>query len=175
MKTRVFLSVLFCVLAAPAFAALTDADLDKIRLIVKDEVQKEIALSETRMKDYIDTKIETVNVKIDAVEERLGTRINALGTKIDGVEERLGTRINALDTKIDGVEERLGTRIDSVEKQMTFLLNIIYGLIALIIIAIGIPQLILTWRSRRDNTLENRVEILTQEIEALKQRHIAKP
>ena len=129
MKTiLVSLSILFYALAVPAHAELTDADLDKIRLIVKEEVKKEIESSEARMKTYIDTKIDAVN-----------------------------------------------SRIDSVEKQMTFLLNVIYGLIALIIVAIGIPQVIIGWRSRRDSSLENRVEILTQEIEALKRQHIVKP
>ena len=61
MKTLVFLSILFCGLAVPVLAELTDADLDKIRLIVKDEVKKEIALSEARMKTYIDLKIDAVN------------------------------------------------------------------------------------------------------------------
>ncbi len=146
MKTCFFFSILFCIITVPAFGALTDADFDKIRLIVKEEVKAEIESSEKRMKTYIDTKIEAVNVKIDAV-----------------------------NTKVDGVEERLGNRIDSVEKQMTFLLNVIYGLIALIIIAIGIPQVIIGWRSKRDHSLENRIETLTQEIETLKRQHIVKP
>ena len=160
MKTLIFLLILFCIIASPAFAALTDADLDKIRLIVKEEVKKEIESSEARMKIYIDTKIEAVNTKIEAV----NTKIEAVNTKVDGVEKRLTTRIDAVNS-----------RIDSVEKQMTFLLNVIYGLIALIIVAIGIPQVIIGWRSRRDSSLENRVEILTQEIEALKRQHIVKP
>ena len=150
MRRYILLSLLFCGIASPALAALTDADLDKIRLIVKEEVKKEIEGSEKRMKQYIDTKIDGVNTRIDAVEKRL-------------------------EDKIDGVGKRLDNRIDSVEKQMTFLLNVIYGLIALIIVAIGIPQVIIGWRSRRDSSLENRVEILTQEIEALKRQHIVKP
>ena len=157
MKTLIFLLILFCAIASPALAALTDADLDKIRLIVKDEVKKEIESSEARMKTYIDTKIDAVNTSIDAV-----------NTKIDGVEKRL-------DQKIGGVEDRLSTRIDGVEKQMTFLLNVIYGLIALIIVAIGIPQVIIEWRSRRDHSLENRIERLTEEIETLKRQHIVRP
>ena len=150
MKTLIFLLIYFFVITVPAFGALTDADLDKIRLIVKEEVKKEIESSEKRMKTYIDTKIDAVNTRIDTVEKRL-------------------------EDKIDGVGKRLDNRIDSVEKQMTFLLNVIYGLIALIIVAIGIPQVIIGWRSRRDSSLENRVEILTQEIETLKRQHIVKP
>ena len=146
MKTLIFLLIYFFVITVPAFGALTDADLDKIRLIVKEEVKKEIESSETRMKTYIDTKIDAVNIRIDAV-----------------------------NTKVDGVGKRLDDRIDSVEKQMTFLLNVIYGLIVLIIIAIGIPQVIIGWRSKRDHSLENRIERLTEEIEALKRQHIVKP
>ena len=128
VKTLIFLLICFSVIALPVFAELTDADLDKIRLIVKEEVKTEIESSEKRMKTYIDTKIDAVN-----------------------------------------------SRIDNVEKQITFLLNVIYGLIALIIVAIGIPQVIIGWRSRRDHSLENRIERLTQEIETLKRQHIVRP
>ena len=43
MKTVIVLSILFCAIALPALGELTDADLDKIRLIVKEEVKTEIA------------------------------------------------------------------------------------------------------------------------------------
>ena len=56
MKTTVFLSILFCIIALPALAELTDADLDKIRLIVREEIKREI---------------DTVNTKIDAIDTRL--------------------------------------------------------------------------------------------------------
>jgi hypothetical protein len=127
MKIRIFFSVFFCLIASPALAALTDADLDKIRLIVKEEVKTEIESSEKRMKTYIDTKIDAVN-----------------------------------------------SRIDSVEKQMTFLLNVIYGLIALSIIAIGIPQVIIGWRSTGDRTQQRINQELRDEIEALKRQQIVR-
>ena len=76
MKTILVLSTLFCVIALPALGELTDADLDKIRLIVKEEVKTEItslkqelkaeiAGSEKRMKDYIDVSIEGVNKRFE--------------------------------------------------------------------------------------------------------------
>ena len=71
MKTILVLSILVSAIALPAFGELTDADLDKIRLIVKEEVKTEItgvrqelkaeiAGSEKRIKEYIDAKIEGV-------------------------------------------------------------------------------------------------------------------
>ena len=36
MKTMIFFLILFCAIALPTLAELTDADLDKIRLIVLD-------------------------------------------------------------------------------------------------------------------------------------------
>ena len=91
MKTILVLSILFWAIALPAFGELTDADLDKIRLIVKEEVKTEItavkqeiiavrqeiiavrqelkaeiASSEKRVKEYI-------NIRVDSVEKRLST------------------------------------------------------------------------------------------------------
>ncbi len=84
MKTILVLSILFCAIALPALGELTDADLDKIRLIVKEEVQTEItalrqelkaeiASSEQSMKNYIDAKIEGVDKRLDGVDKRLST------------------------------------------------------------------------------------------------------
>ena len=77
MKTILVLSILFWAIALPALGELTDADLDKIRLIVKEEVKTEItavrqelkaeiAGSEKSIKEYI-------NIRIDSVEKRLST------------------------------------------------------------------------------------------------------
>ena len=84
MKTILALLILICAIALPAFGELTDADLDKIRLIVKEEVKTEItavrqelkaeiASSEKRIKDYIDAKIEGVDKRLEGVDKRLST------------------------------------------------------------------------------------------------------
>ena len=78
MKTLIFLSIFFCAIASPALAELTDADLDKIRLIVKEEVKKEIESSEARMKTYIDTKIEAVSTKLMALRNVWGSELIVL-------------------------------------------------------------------------------------------------
>ena len=84
MKIILVLSILFWASVLPALGDLTDADLDKIRLIVKEEVQTEItavrqelkaeiAGSEKRLKDYIDAKIEGVDKHLVGVDKQLST------------------------------------------------------------------------------------------------------
>lgn len=73
------------------------------------------------------------------------------------------------------MKEHINLKVEGVEKQITLLTNVVYGLIALIIAAIAIPQLILAWRSGKDRSLERQVEVLTREIETLKQQRIVNP
>ena len=130
MKTILAFSILFCAIALPVLAELTDADLNKIRLIVNEEVTKELA-----------------PIKAD---------------------------IAQLDDRLRNVEIAVGSltgRIDDVEKQVSHATNVTYGLIALIVVAIGIPA----WRGKRDRDQERKIEELRQEIEALKQQRIVSP
>ena len=119
MKTILLVSILFCVIVMPAIGALDDADLDKIRLIVKDEIKP-------------------------------------LKADIDGLKTDVA---------------RLDGRLTGVEKQVRHATNVTYGLIALIVVAIGIPA----WRGKRDRDQERKIEALTQEIETLKQQKIVRP
>lgn len=98
MKCMLTLLILFCTVTVPSLAELTDTDLDKIRLIVKEEVNKELAPIDTRLR----------NVEIAVV--------------------------------------TLTGRMDGVEKQITHATNVTYGLIALIVVALGST----TWRGKRD-------------------------
>ena len=123
MKTILVLLILLCALAMPALAELTDADLNKIRLIVKEEIKTEIA---------------PIKSDIGALKEDVA---------------------------------RLDGRMNGVEKQVAHATNVTYGLIALIVVAIGIPA----WRGKRDRDQERKIEELRQEIEALKQQKIVSP
>ena len=70
MKTVTILSVLL-LLASPAFGELTKED---VRTIIKEES----AASEKRVKEYID-------LKIDALDDKLSTRIDGVDKKLDWV------------------------------------------------------------------------------------------
>ena len=123
MKTIIFFSILFCTLALPVFGELTPQDLDKIRLIVKEEIKP--------------LKADIVALKVDVA--------------------------------------RLDGRLTGVEKQIATITNLIYWLMALIVIAIGIPQIIMAFRSRKDRDQERKIEELIREIETLKQQRIVNP
>ena len=71
MKTIFLFSILFCAIAMPALAELTDADLDKIRLIVNDEIDAsekrfdtKIQALETRMKEHITQQIDSLKTPV---------------------------------------------------------------------------------------------------------------
>lgn len=104
MKTILVLLILFSLIAMPARAVLTDADLNKIRLIVKEEIKEEL---------------KPIKAEIDSIKTDIGT-----------LKEDVA---------------RLDGRMNGVEKQVAHATNVTYGLIALIVVAIGIPA----WRGKR--------------------------
>ena len=145
MKTLIFLSILFCTIASPVLGELTEADLNKIRLIVNDSekrIRAEFKAEITAVKKELKEEIATV--KQDLKEEIASSGKN--------MKEYTALQIN-------GVEERLSTYG-----------WLIYIFIPLIVAAIGIPATIMAWRFAKDNALEKQVEILTQEVETLKQQ-----
>ena len=129
MKTIFTVLILFSATVLPTFAALSDVDLDKIRLIVTEEVTKEL-----------DKELAPIKVSIAQID-----------TRLQNVEIAIGA---------------LTGRIDGVEKQVSHATNLTYGLIALIVVAIGLPA----WHGKRDRGQERKIEELTREIETLKQR-----
>ena len=155
MKSILYFAILLCAIATPAFAELTDADLDKIRLIVKEEIEEEIKPLKA---DIEQLKDDVGQLKIDVA--RLEGRI----TGVDG-------RITGLEGRITGIEGR----ITGIEKQISHATNVTYGLMALIVVAIGIPA----WRGKRDREqdrkIEQQIEQLTREIETLKQQRASNP
>ena len=144
MKPILVLSILFWAIALPALGELTDADFNKIRLIVKEEVKTEIAASEKRMKEYID-------LKIDAVDEKLSARI-------DAVEKSLNARINGLDKRMDNMW------------------RLMMGLFGLVAATIAVPQIIVAYRDRgrqelqtQQQQMQTQIEQLRKELEAMQQ------
>ena len=157
MKTILVLLILFCVIVLPAFGELTDADLDKIRLIVKEEVKAEIT----------GVRQEIAGVRQEMKAEIAGLR-QELKAEIAGSEKRLKDYI---DAKIESVKVEIG----SVDKRFSTYNWVIYILMPLIVVAMGAPTSVMAWRSGKDRSLERRVETLAKEIETLKEQRIVNP
>ena len=141
MKTTLFLSMLFCAIALPALGDLTDTDLNRIRLIINEEIKKESS---------------TTNKKIDALDAR-----------IQNVEKDVAW----VRGKLDGIDKQF----EGIHEQIMHVTYATYGVIGIIILVVGIPQITLTLRSGRDRSLERQIEVLTREVETLKQQRIVNP
>ncbi len=141
MKTTLFLSMLFCAIALPALGDLTDTDLNRIRLIINEEIKKESS---------------TTNQKIDALDVR-----------IQNVEKDVAW----VRGKLDGIDKQF----EGIHEQIMHVTYATYGVIGVIILVVGIPQITLTLRSGRDRSLERQIEVLTREVETLKQQRIVNP
>jgi hypothetical protein len=92
MKIVIILSLLL--LTSAAFGELTKED---IRAIIKEE----ITASEKRMKEYIDLKIETLDQKVNVLDESLNIRIDTTNTRIDVLDESLNVRIDYVAEDFD--------------------------------------------------------------------------
>ena len=139
MKTVFALSILFCGTVLPALAELTDADLDKIRLVVNEEIKAEIATVKQELKAEITTVEKELKAEIATVKQELKAEIAT-------VEKELKAEIISSETR---VKERIDLNIKNVEKQLVTYNWVIYVLTPLIVAAIGIPTTIMAWHQRQ--------------------------
>ena len=135
MKLIMTLIVVLLLFTVPAFSELTPADIDKIRLIVKEEVESAVAASEARMKDHISNEIKTVNITIAEMDKRLNQ-----------------------------------------------IFAMVMGLVALIVVVVGVPQIFVALQRReqraQDEKIEaqqKQIEVLQQEMEMYRQERIVRP
>lgn len=154
MKTILFLSIFFWAIALPALGDLTDTDLNRIRLIIDEEIEAEIE----------PIKAEIVTLKTDVAWIR---------GKLEGIDKQFA----AIDTQFAAIDKQF----ERVSDQIRHVTYITYGLIALIVAAVAIPQILIAWRSGKDRSLEKLyslerlVETLVQEVETLKQKQPSVP
>lgn len=146
MKGALFFLIAFFVMISPVFGELTPQDLEKIRLIVKEEV----AASEARLR-----------AEIADSEKRLRAEI---AKSESNMKEYVDTKFENVDTKFESVDERL-----------LLVVGFVSALIILIVVTIGIPQIIMSWRGKNERDQNRKIEELAREIEILKQQRIVKP
>ena len=114
--------------AMPLRAELTPNDVR----IIRDLIREENAVLETRLREYADLKFETLDTKFTT---------------------KLTTKMTELDTKFTTEFKRVDNRFESVEKRQNFIMILVTGLIALIVLAVGIPQILLLFKQKGQDTL----------------------
>ena len=87
------------------------------------------------------------------------------------MKDYVNIRFDSVDKRFDSVEKE----ILSVDKRITYGINVTYGLIALIVVAIGIPQFISVLQGRKQKEYEQKLEDLYRKIEMLEQQRIVSP
>ena len=126
MKNVILIIAGILILASPAVSELSDSDIERIREIVKVEVTE----SEQRLRGEITTAINTSDKQMK----------------------------DYIDTKLDRIDDRVN---------LIAALSVV--IMALIVIAIGLPQLIIAIKQRGQDELRTELKELRTEIELLKQ------
>ena len=134
MKRLIFVGMLLLVTPVHiAQSELSDSDLQRIREIVRSEIKTEIAASETRIRAE-------VKAEIAASETR--------------IKEYVDAKFEAADIKTEAV----ATRVKDLANYLNITNTLLGGMVVLIVAGIGIPQIILAWKSRRQDATRPETE-----------------
>ncbi len=156
MKTILVLSTLFSAIALPALGALTDADLNKIRLIVTEEIQEEIK----------PIKADIATLKADMA---------VMKTEVVNLKETFNIKFDNVNIKFDSVNSKFDDVQNNFDRQNSIIIACIG--IPLVILAIGatVWGILAHRRSGKDREQERINQELREEIETLKQQKIVSP
>ena len=115
------------------------------------------------------TDIKTISDIIKKENDLLETRLREyVDLKFEVLDTKFTTKLAELDTKFT-------TKFDGLSRQLTFVLILVTGLIALIVVAIGIPQIIIARKQKDQSALEAEIKILREKIELLEQTRLIGP
>lgn len=78
---------------------------------------------------------------------------------------------NYVEIKFEGVNDRF----KEFDKRVTLVVGFVSGLIILIVVTVGIPQIIMAWRGSREREQNKKIEELAREIEELKRKLVITP
>ena len=141
----VSLSILLCAIALPALGALTDADLDKIRLIVNE--------AERRIQEELKPiKADIATLKTDGA---------VIKTEVTNLKGTVNKDFDAIQKNFD--------------RQNNIIIACIGIPLAILAIGATVWGILAHRRSGKDRALERQIETLTQEIEATKATAHCKP
>ena len=128
MKYAVITLILLGIITRPALAELTDDDLNKIRLIVKEEVKAEITPIEIRLQK-VEQKVSNIEGRLNGIEKRfddINAKINMLTYILCGLIALIAIAIipqyiflwrSQKTAEQDRINQELREKIEILEKQ----------------------------------------------------------
>ena len=120
----------------------------------------------------VETEIAVIKTEIKNIDEKIDDKFRGVDSKFASLEKNFNDKFASL-------EKNFNDKFASLEKNFDRLNNIIIACIgiplAILAIAATVWSILASRRSRKDQTLEKQIEILTEEIEALKRQQIVRP
>ena len=140
MKLILILSAGLLLFTVPAFSELTVEDLEKIRLIVKEEV----------------------------TESEKGLKAEIVAVKEEGAksETRLKEEIVVSEKRM---KEYINVKISEMDKRLNNIFTVVLGLGTFIAAVVGIPQLVIAMQRKDQRAQDEKIEAQQKQIEALQQ------
>ncbi len=78
-------------------------------------------------------------------------------------EERVKEHV---DLKIKNVNDK----VNEMDKRLNLISNLVIALVALVILAVGVPQIVMAWRERGQKAQTERIERLEEQISIIAER-----
>ena len=121
-----------------------------------------LLLNTTAFADLTPTDLKNIDDLIKASEARIKEYVDL---KIDALDKKFTGEIKTLDKKFTG-------EIKALDGRVTQIYGVLIALIALIAVAVGLPQYLLARRGKEMQTYMEKIDALSREIENLKQKRI---
>ena len=107
----------------------------------------------------------TISNIVEKSEERMRAYIDKSEKQ---TREYVDAKLESLEHKLDGRIGRLEGRLNGTDRNITIVVALVVGVMALIVLAVGIPQLILVSRQRNQHAMEKRLDEMQDEMQQLR-------
>ena len=144
------------------FAELTKEDIRVIEAIV---LKSENRL-QAQLREYIDLRFAAHEAKIHEKFAKVDEKFAKVNGRFAKVDEQFA--------KVDEQFAKVDDRFTELDKRLQLLVGFVFALVAMITVAIGIPQFIMIFRDRKYGDLQKEMDRLRQEMETFKRSQVAK-
>ena len=90
----------------------------------------------------------------------------------DALEKRLKEYVGL---KFENLDTKFTIKFGEVDKRLTFILILVTSLIALIVLAVGIPQILIALKQKDQSAMEAEIKTLREKVELLEQTRLVGP